>query len=299
MKVLVTGGSGFVGKSLQKVKPDWIYVSSDDIFLLNQQRTFDYLERLKPDAIVHLAARVGGIKANNEQPERFFFENATMNLNVLSSAVELGIPRILSAISVCAFPDVVDYYPFEESNLHDGAPTETNLAYGYSKRLLVVHSNACRKQYGLNYSTFAPSNLYGPDDNFDLDSSHFVPAMIKKIYEAKDGDTVEFWGTGNPLRQQLYIEDLAKIIPILLEKHNTEIPLIVSPYENLSIKEMIDIFLEVTNCDVKIEFNNKLDGQFRKDGSNKKLTKLIGDFEFTSFKDGVKKTYNWYVKENE
>jgi GDP-L-fucose synthase len=299
MKVLVTGGTGFVGQSLQKVKPDWIYVGSNDIFLLNQQQTFDYIERLKPDMIVHLAATVGGIKVNNEYPERFFYENVTMNMNVISSAVELKIPRVLSAISVCAFPDVVEHYPFEESDLHDGAPAETNLSYGYSKRLLVVHSNACRKQYGFNYSTFAPSNLYGPGDDFDFETSHFVSAMIRKVYEAKDGDTIEFWGSGNPLRQQLYVDDLAKIIPLLLEKHNTNIPLIVAPYENLSIKEMINMLLEVTNRDVKITFNGNLDGQFRKDGNNQQLMKLIGDFEFTSFRDGVKKTYDWYVKENE
>ena len=299
MKVLVTGGSGFVGRSLQKVKPEWIYISSANVFLLSQQSTFDYLEMTKPDAIIHLAATVGGIKTNNEYPERFFYENVTMNMNVISSAVELKIPRVLSAISVCAFPDVVEHYPFEESDLHDGAPAETNLSYGYSKRLLVVHSNACRKQYGFNYSTFAPSNLYGPGDDFDFETSHFVSAMIRKVYEAKDGDTIEFWGSGNPLRQQLYVEDVAKIIPMILEEHNSNLPLIVAPYENLRIKEMVDILLEVTNRDVKITFNGELDGQFRKDGSNSELTKLIGDFDFTSFKEGVKKTYDWYVKENE
>ena len=299
MKVLVTGGSGFVGRSLQKVKPEWIYISSANVFLLSQQSTFDYLEMTKPDAIIHLAATVGGIKVNNEYPERFFYENVTMNMNVISSAVELKIPRVLSAISVCAFPDVVEHYPFEESDLHDGAPAETNLSYGYSKRLLVVHSNACRKQYGFNYSTFAPSNLYGPGDDFDFETSHFVSAMIRKVYEAKDGDTIEFWGSGNPLRQQLYVEDVAKIIPMILEEHNSNLPLIVAPYENLRIKEMVDILLEVTNRDVKITFNGELDGQFRKDGSNSELTKLIGDFDFTSFKEGVKKTYDWYVKENE
>ena len=123
--------------------------------------------------------------------------------------------------------------------------------------------------------------------------------MIRKVYEAKDGDTIVFWGTGNPLRQQLYVEDVAKIIPILLEKHNTDLPLIVAPNENLRIKEMVAILLEVTNRDVKITFNGELDGQFRKDGNNQQLMKLIGDFEFTSFRDGVKKTYDWYVKENE
>lgn len=299
MKVLVTGGSGFVGQSLQKIKPEWIYVSSANVFLLSQQSTFDYLERLKPDAIVHLAATVGGIKANNEYPERFFYENITMNMNVISSAIEIGIPRVLSAISVCAFPDVVEHYPFEECDLHNGAPAETNLSYGFSKRLLTVHSNACRKQYGLNYSTFAPSNLYGPDDNFDFETSHFVSALIRKVYEAKDGDTIEFWGTGNPLKQELYVDDLAKIIPMILDKHNTNIPLIVAPYENLSIKEMINSLLEITDRDVKITFNGNLDGQFRKDGSNKELLRLIGDFEFTSFKDGVRKTYEWYKNKRE
>lgn len=293
MKVLVTGGHGFVGRHLQKVRPDWIYINSQDVDLTVTNNVYNYLSMVQPDAIIHLAAVVGGIKANDTYPESFFYQNSMMNLNVLSCATVLKIPRVLSSLSTCAWPDYVDKYPFDEYDLHKGAPAETNISYGFSKRALHVHSNACRKQYGFDYSTFAPSNLYGPGDNFDLDTSHFIAAMIRKI-DAVDGGRVEFWGSGKPLRQQLYVEDLAKIIPMLLEKYNDDLPLIVAPNENLSIKEMIDIFLDIVNKDVEVVFNNKLDGQYRKDGDNSELLHTIGDFEFTSFKDGVKKTYEWY-----
>jgi len=298
MKVLVTGGTGFVGKNLQKVKPEWYYIGAEKIDLISPYSFFDYVEVMRPDAIVHLAAHVGGIKANNDYPERFFYENTMMNLNVVSSAVELSIPRVLSSLSVCAFPDTVKKYPFNEEDLHNGPPNGTNISYGYSKRSLYVHMNACRRQYNFNYSTFSPSNIFGPHDNYNPQTSHFVPALVKKMYDAKDGDTIEFWGTGKPIRQFMYVEDLVRIIPILLEKHNTDLPLIIAPYEKLSIKDMIDAMIEIANKDVKIKFNSKLDGQLRRDGDNSKFIELCGDFDFTPFKGGLRKTYEWYGRQN-
>lgn len=155
---------------------------------------------------------------------------------------------------------------------------------------------AYREQYGLNYSSFCPSNLYGPSDNYDPESSHFVASLIRKISEADDGNTIELWGSGAPLRQQLYIDDLCELIPVLLERHNTEIPLIVANNENLSIKEMAYAARESLNKDVKFFFNGSYEGQHRKDGSNKALIEMTGKYNFTKFKDGIKKTYNWYLE---
>lgn len=297
MKVLVTGGSGFLGKALQKVRPDWIYLSSKDCDLRSKRWTFKKFGEIKPDAIIHLAGRVGGIKENAAKQAEFYYDNIAMNTNVIHCAQVLGINRVLSSLTTCSFPDVVDKYPFTEKDILKGSPAETNLSYGFAKRGLYIMSNAYRKQYGLNYSTFCPSNIYGPEDNFDLESSHFVPAMIRKFAEVEAGDKMVFWGTGSPLRQQLYVDDLAEIIPLLLEKHNSDVPIIVAPDENLSIVEMINICDILTGKDPHVSFNGELDGQYRKDGSNAELKKLIGDYQFTPFRRGLLKTIKWY-KEN-
>jgi GDP-L-fucose synthase len=296
MVVLVTGGSGFVGSRMKLEKPSWQYLSSKECDLTKYYKVHEYIGDIQPEAIIHLANKVGGIRENSTRQADFYDINTCINTNVLKAAHKAGINRVLSCLSTCAFPDVVNTYPFVEEDILSGPPAKTNFTYGYTKRALLVQTNAYRQQYGVNYSTFCPSNIYGPNDNFDLESSHFVPAMIRKAHEAKEGGTVEFWGTGSPLRQQLYVDDLTRIIPFLLDNHNTDVPLIISPDQNLSIKEMIDIFLKNIEKDVKIVFNNKLDGQYRKDGSNKKFKELYGDFEFTKFEHGVLKTYEWYKK---
>ena len=294
-KVLVTGGSGFLGTRLQIKNPNWIYISSKDADLTKYDECVRVFKKYKPDAIIHLAAKVGGIKENSTKPAEFYDTNIKVNTNVLEAAYKCGIKRVLSALSTCTFPDVVYSYPFTEENIFDGPPAITNRAYGFTKRALYIQTLAYREQYGVNYSCFCPSNLYGPNDNFDLDSSHFVPALVRKLHESKEGDTLEFWGTGNPRRQQLYIDDLADIVPILLEKHNSDIPIIVAPNENLRISDLISTTLKSLNMERKIIFNKKLDGQLRKDGSNKKLMEILPkDFEFTPFNKGISTTYSWY-----
>jgi len=293
-KVIVTGGSGFVGKRLQKLKPNWVYPTSSQLNLNNYERCVSYLVSEKPDAVIHLAARVGGIKDNSEKPAEFFYQNMTMNTNIVQACYGAGVKRLLASLSTCAFPDVLDVYPFDEEDLLNGPPAKTNRAYGFTKRALYIQIQSYRKQFGLNYSCFCPSNLYGPEDHFDPEKSHFVPASIKKIHEAEDGTTVEFWGTGNPLRQQLYVDDLCKIIPVLLEKHNTDSPLIVAPDENLSIREMATVCRSIIGRKVTFSFNGNLDGQYRKDGSNAKFKELVPSFFFTPFKEGLQKTYTWY-----
>lgn len=302
-KVCVTGGSGFVGKNLKKVKPEWIYMSSSDCDLTDYKQTEEYFREVKPSAILHLAGRVGGIKENNENQADFYFQNTSINTNILQAAHVCKIDRVLSSLSTCAFPNTVKSYPFSEKDFYSGPPAETNFSYGMSKRMLQVASCAYRKQYGRNYSTFCPSNLYGPEDHFGKEASHFVPSLIHKVSVANSGQEIELWGTGAPLRQQLYIHDLCVLIPALLELHNTDLPMIVAPYENLSIREMVDIFNSQINKNLNFYFNGNLDGQFRKDGLNESLIDLItrsddlrDNFKFTKFKDGVRQTYQWYLE---
>jgi len=296
MRVLVTGGTGFLGKRLSKIRPDWIYVSSSDYDLTRQKSCKRMYQDIKPDAVIHLAAKVGGIKENKENQADFYYQNNMINTNVIHEAYKFGVRRVLSALSTCTFPDVTMNYPFTEKDIFSGPPAVSNLSYGFSKRGLFVQSISYRDQYDLNYSCFCPSNIYGPDDNFDINSSHFVPALVRKLFLASDAEEVEFWGDGAPLRQQMYVDDLAKIIPILLEKHNSGIPLIVAPKENLSVKKMVDIGISVSGKKVSPKFNGKYKGQYRKDGCNKELLKLIGEFQFTTFEQGIRETYEWYEK---
>ena len=299
MKVLVTGGSGFLGKGLQKVMPEWKYLSSKDLDLRDAEWCRDWFETYKPDAIIHLASRVGGIKDNIEHPAEFFQKNILMNSNLLEIAYRSGVKRVLSSLSTCAFPDVLHEYPFTERDILMGPPAESNLSYGFAKRALYVQSIAYRKQYGVNYSCFAPSNIYGPGDDFDPRTSHFAPSLVHRIYNSEKGDTLKFWGTGEPKRQQLFVDDLARIIPMLLDRHNSDEPIIVAPEENLSIRVLIYNALSILRQDREVEFTGEMEGQMRKDGSNKKLIKLIGSFEFTPFIDGIKKTYDWYEQQQD
>ncbi|HIJ11534.1 TPA: NAD-dependent epimerase/dehydratase family protein [Candidatus Woesearchaeota archaeon] len=294
--VLVTGGTGFVGKNLKKIRPNWVYASSRDYNLVDTAECARMYADIKPTAVIHLAGLVGGIKENNSYPADFLYKNISINTNVLHQAYEAGVTRVLSCLPTCAFPADQKAYPFDEKSLLHGIPEETNLPFAYAKRCLYIQSNSYRKQHGLNYSCFTSSNLYGPEDNFDSEKSHFVAALVEKLGNCNHGDQLEFWGTGKPMRQQLYVDDLVKAIPFLLQHHNTDCPLIVSPDENLSILRMIEIGLKICKKDVKITFNNELEGQHRKDGSNRMFLELVGGYKFTSFEEGFKKTYDWYKR---
>jgi len=295
MKVLVTGGSGFVGKRLRAIRPDWIYPTRRELDLTCWERTFNYLIDEQPDAVVHLAAKVGGIKDNAEHPADFYEQNSRMNTNIVEACRETGVKRLLASLSTCAFPDILyEGYPFTEKSIFNGPPARTNRAYGFTKRALYVHILACRDQFGLDYSCFSPSNLYGPEDNFDTDKSHFLPAAIRKLHEAEAGDEVEFWGTGKPLRQQLYVDDLCRAIPELLDKHHSDDAVIISPDFQYSIKEMVSLCRDMMNKDVSVSYNGKLDGQYRKDGSNAKFKELCPQFVFTPIEEGLQRTYEWY-----
>ena len=294
--VIVTGGSGFLGTRLQLQQPSWTYLSSKECDLTDTSQVEQMFGDMKPSAVIHLAARVGGIKENIENQAEFYYQNTMINTNVLQCAYKSGVKRVLSSLSTCAYPDKLHHYPFKEEDFFMGPPAKTNFTYGITKRGLQVQSCAFRQQYGVNYSTFSPSNLYGPGDHFGKENSHFVAALIHKVAAANHGDTIQMWGTGLPLRQQLYVDDLCELLPILLEKHNSSQPLIVSPLENLTILHMSRTLVAQTGKKITLSFDGKNNGQFRKDGNNKMLMEILGEYNFTSFEEGIKKTYEWYTQ---
>ena len=294
-RVLVLGGTGLVGKALQRANPEWEYFGSTMGDLRNFKEVLEMLRFVKPTAVINLAGKVGGIRQNIMRQAEFLYDNCTMGLNVLEACKKTGVPRVLTSLSTCAWPDMLlkEDDKMTDEDLHHGLPTPTNLGYGYAKRLIHVAHCSYRDQYGLNYSTFAPSNVYGPEDNFDELTSHFVPACIRRFHENKTGK-ITLWGTGMPRRQQLFVDDLARAIPIVLSKHNDETPLIVAPNESFTIDSMARVIKKITKSKATIAYNGEMEGQLNKDSCNYKFKRMAKDFKFTSFEEGIKKTYKWF-----
>ena len=300
--VLITGGSGLVGNALQKICPNAIFISSKDYDLTKEKDVEAMFEKHKPSEVIHLAAKVGGIKDNIDHPADFAYQNIMMNSFVIHYAYKCNVEKLIATLSNCAYPDVAKKYPMTEDKFHDGLPAPTNLAYGYAKRFLDIQIRAYRKQYDCKFCSVVPCSIYGHHDKFGEGESHFLAALIKKIYYANKNNekTLKLLGTGKPLRQYIYSEDLAKILLILLNKYNGEYPINIAPDENLSIREIAEIALKATDsAHLRLVFDKSFpDGQYRKDLSSDKLYNLIDNFEFTSLSDGIKKTYEWY-KQNE
>lgn len=298
MKVLVTGGTGFLGKALQKVRPDWKYLGSDDGDLSDYTTCCSLIEDFKPDAIVHLAAVVGGIKYNINNPDFIYQKNLAINNNIVLAAQRLRVKRLLGALSTCMFPDKADRYPLKESALLEGTPPSTNLGYALSKRAMLMCTQWVRSAMGYNYSCFAPCNLYGPRDYYgdDLSNLHFLDSAIFKIAHAEPESWVEFWGSGREMRQFVLTEDVARLIPRLLE---TSEPVVnIAPDWNKSIRDIVSALICIAKKPyLKETFNGKMPGQYRKDADNALLRRLFPDFEFTSFTEGLEKAYgnsNYY-----
>jgi GDP-L-fucose synthase len=324
-KVLVLGGTGFLGKNLQEIRPDWIYLGrkafiengvecdyqqySGPVDYTEMACIYGVLSLFKPDAVINLVADVGGIAYNKENQLSIYENNILMNTNILKACREKHIGRVLSSLSTCAWPDMdSSMYPTDEGTLFGASielpyaarlpaishPFEGHMGYGWSKRMMQVHTELIRKE-GLNYSTFAPTNLYGPHDHMGEDNgSHFVAALVHKISELSHNQSLKLMGDGQARRQFMYAPDLAGIIPQLLEHHNGGEPVVVAGIENLSINEMAEKSLKVLDKKNGIEYSGEHTGQHRKDCQSPLLEKIIGEQSFTSFEEGFKKTYRWY-----
>jgi len=297
-KIIVTGGSGMVGKHLQKFMPNATYLSSKDYDLTSEKQVVQMFYYERPDIIIHLSAKVGGIVDNINKPAEYFTDNIIMNTLLVKYAHIHEVKRFIGILSTCIYPDIVKNYPMKEEELHSGPPTATNFAYGYAKRSLAVQIDSYNKQYGTKYNYLIPSNLYGEFDKYG-ENSHFVAALIKKIIQAKreNKNHIELFGTGTPLRQFTHSDDLAKVIKYCVDNECYE-SFNVSTSENYSISEIAKIVLKacgVENLEPRFD-TTKPDGQFRKDVSNELMKKCIPNFEYTSLYDGIKKTYEYVNK---
>jgi len=296
-KILVTGGTGMIGNAVKNILPEAVYISSKDYNLLDFNQAEKMFSDHNPDYVIHLAARVGGVKANYDNLGSFFIDNVRINTNVLDFAMKYNVKKVISLLSTCVYPDSVEY-PLTEGQISNGEPHYTNFAYAYAKRMLDVQSRALRRQYGCNYITAIPNNLFGAHDYFHLEDSHVIPAIIRKIHEAKTQGTVpEFWGDGMPRREFTYSEDLANILLFLLDNYDGEHPINIGNTEEYSIFEVVNLVSEILDYDGPIKWDEtKLSGQFRKPSSNKKLIDLGWKKElYTDFRKALKNTCEWFI----
>ena len=300
MNILITGGTGMVGSSFTKVVTDHnlTLVGSNDYDLCTDSDCKAMITDHQPDAIIHLAAKVGGVKGNTDYVADFFHENILMNANLLNAAKDHRIKKVVSLLSTCVYPDNPTY-PLTEEQIHDGEPHRSNFGYAYAKRMLEVHSRAIRQQYGLNYVTAVPNNLYGENDNFDLSSGHVIPAIIRKVYEAKTlGHVPRFWGTGRPIREFTYSQDIAKILIWMVENYDDSMPLNIGSPGDISIYDLVVKIQTFLNAPIKSVWDDTMpEGQFKKPSSNCRFTNLCPDFEYTSLDDGLFNTVEWFLRE--
>lgn len=302
-KLIITGSEGMLGKSLinsidlSKYK---IFGIDFPIDLRDRNTTKKVFGYIKPDFVIHTAAKVGGVKANSENLIDFFRDNVLINMNVLDCSYEVGAKKVISLLSTCIYPDKV-IYPLTEEQIHNGVPHESNYAYAYAKRMLDIQSKIYRDQYKCNFISIIPNNLFGPEDNFDLNDSHVIPSIIRKIYEAKYfNKDIELWGDGKQLREFTYVDDLSKIIMLVLENYNEQNSINVGNTNEVSILEISKKVCEIMGVSKEIKWNNKNKGQEKKPSSNQNFLMFLKenniDFKYTSIDDALKKTCHWFEK---
>lgn len=305
-RIVVTGGAGFLGRAvvsaLQKRGCANVFVPRKKQYDLtdraNTQRLF---QDFRPDLVLHLAGSVGGIGANRAQPGTFFYENAVMGIELVEQARKARLEKLVLVGTVCAYPKFCPV-PFREEDLWNGYPEETNAPYGIAKKALLVQAQAYREQFGLNSIYLLPVNLYGPGDNFDLESSHVIPALIRKFLEAKEQrrDTVVVWGTGKATREFLYVGDAAEAIVLATEKYEKPQPVNIGSGFEISLKDLVHLIAQLTNFEGKIEWDaSKPDGQPRRKLDTSRAQREFGFTAKVHFEEGLKNTIHWYVSARE
>jgi GDP-L-fucose synthase len=294
MSILITGGTGLVGKYLQHYLKDGIYLGSRDYDLTKEDQVIAMYEKYRPNIVIHLAAKVGGIADNIQYPFEYYEDNLLMNTLVIKHARTYNIKKFIGVLSSCIFPDIVDHYPMTEEDMHKDLPNANNFGYGYAKRVMGCHIDIAKKQ-GLNYSYITPSNLYGEYEHGDVSRKHFVGALLEKIHTAKinGDDHITLFGDGTPLRQFTFAKDIAEIINLLIQ-YDIKENLNLTTADNLTIDQMARMALEATDSQhLKIQYDTtKPNGQYRKDIDTTKFKNIFANYKFTSYIKGIKQTYN-------
>jgi GDP-L-fucose synthase len=300
-RVTVTGGAGFLGRHVvgtfqQGGAVDVAVPRKKDYDLVNREACHRLIADTRPDLVIHLAARVGGIGANRENPGSFFYDNLMMGAQILEECRIQGVPKVVTLGTICSYPKFTPV-PFREEDLWNGYPEETNAPYGLAKKMLLVQSQAYRQQYGMSVIHLLPVNLYGPGDNFDPSSSHVIPALIKKYQDALDREAeyVEVWGTGKASREFLYVEDAARGIRLAAEGYDGDEPVNLGAGFEILIRDLAATIARLMGFKGEIRWDTtKPDGQPRRSLDTSRAERLFGFRAVTSFEEGLRRTIDWY-----
>lgn len=301
--ILVTGGNGFLGtKVVTQLKNlgarNLLVPSSKEYDLTIAKNCKNIVKDI--DIIFHLAAKVGGIGLNREKPGELFFDNLMMGTQLINEARKANVEKFIALGTICSYPKFAAL-PFTEDSIWDGYPEETNAPYGLAKKMLLVQSQAYRDQYDFKSIVIFPTNLYGPGDNFEPNSSHVIPALIRKIYHAKKtkSSSINVWGDGSPTRDFLYVDDAANGIVLAAEKYDDQLPINLGSEQEISIKELVMMICKLMNYDGSVEWDlSKPNGQPRRCVSNKRARDLLGFQPSVSLEDGLKNIIDWFIQKN-
>lgn len=300
-RVCVTGGAGFLGSyvtaKLKARGAKEIFIPTiEEYDLVQQADILRMLEEAKPDLVIHLAANVGGIGANRARPAEFFYDNLMMGVQLMHESWKAGVEKFVAIGTVCAYPKFTPV-PFREEDLWNGYPEETNAPYGLAKKMMLVQSMAYREQYGFNSIFLIPVNMYGPRDNFNLETSHVIPALIRKCIEAEERgeEEVVVWGDGSPTREFIYAEDAAEGILLAAEKYNQSDPVNIGSGHEISIKDLAEMIARLTGFSGKLVWDTtKPNGQPRRGLNVEKAEALFGFRAQMPFEEGLRRTIEWY-----
>lgn len=303
-RIVVTGGAGFLGRhvceALARYEPESVFVPRSKEYDLRDLNSIRKLfDVARPHVIIHLAAVVGGIGANRENPGKYFYENAIMGIHLMEESRIHGIEKYIQAGTICAYPKFTPV-PFKEDDLWNGYPEETNAPYGVAKKALIVQAQAYRQQYGMNAVSLLPVNLYGPWDNFDLNSSHVIPALIRKVLEAKEAKKpfIEAWGTGTASREFLFVRDAAEGIVIASDRYDKPDPVNLGSGFEISIRDLTYLICELCGYKGEVHWDpTKPDGQPRRCLDTTRARQEFGFVAGTSLRDGLVETIDWYRKQ--